>query len=102
MRLIDADELRKQLSTICPLYATDEYDYCTKDILDKVDDLVQKQPTAYDLDKAVERLETNTEIAYKRYMDCNSDTPAVEYAIRGTQYQERRKCLELVKSGGIE
>lgn len=42
MRLIDADELRKQLSTMCPLYATDEYDYCTKDILEKVDDLVQK------------------------------------------------------------
>ncbi len=57
MRLIDADELRKQLSTMCPLYATDEYDYCTKDILDKVDVLVQKQPTAYDVDKVVKELE---------------------------------------------
>lgn len=59
-------------------------------------------PTAYNVDKVVERLETDTEIAYKRYIDCNSNTPAVEYAIRGTQYQERRKCLDIVKSGGIE
>ncbi len=69
---------------------------------DHIAHLVLEQPAAYDVDKVVERLETDTEIAHKRYIDCNSNTPTVEYAIRGTQYQERRKCLNIVKSGGIE
>lgn len=57
MKLIDADELRSNLSSISPLYATDEYDYCTKDILDKVADLIQVHETIYDVNKVVERLE---------------------------------------------
>ncbi len=72
------------------------------DVTPNLEQAVAEQPIAYDVDKVVEQLETDTKIAHKRYMDCNSDTPAVEYAICGTQYQERRKCLELVKSGGIE
>lgn len=86
MRLIDADELRKQLSTMCPLYATDEYDYCTKDILEKVDDLVQKQPTAYDVDKVVERLEVNSMFAQA------DNEPFVMLD----------DAVEIVKSDGIE
>lgn len=51
------------------------------------------------MSEVVEQLKINTEIAHQKYMDCNSDTPAVEYAICGTQYQERRKCLDIVSSG---
>lgn len=51
------------------------------------------------MSEVVERLKINTEIAHQKYMDCNSDTPAVEYAICGTQHQERRKCLDIVNSG---
>lgn len=51
------------------------------------------------MSEVVEQLKINTEIAHQKYMDCNSDTPAVEYAICGTQYQERRKCLDIVNSG---
>lgn len=69
------------------------------DVTPKLEQAIEEQPTAYDMDKVVEQLENDTELAHKRYMACNSDTPAVEYAIRGTQYQERRKCLDIVKSG---
>lgn len=51
------------------------------------------------MSEVVEQLKINTEIAHQKYMDCNSDTPAVEYVICGTQYQERRKCLDIVSSG---
>lgn len=67
-----------------------------------VQEEIENLPTAYDMDKVVEQLKINTEIAHQKYMDCNYDTPAVEYAIYGTQYHERRKCLDIVKSGGIE
>ncbi|MCI9083878.1 MAG: hypothetical protein HFI70_16830 [Lachnospiraceae bacterium] len=95
MRLIDADELRNKLSIICPLYATDEYDYCTKDVLEKVDDLIQKQPTAYDVDKVLERLEAEAE----------------RWKESGEEYEDQKelgvsegfkKAIEIVKSGGIE
>lgn len=103
MRLIDADELRKQLSTMCPLYATDEYDYCTKDILDKVDDLVQKQPTAYDVDKVVEQLEQQKNQYFRR-----SDEIKNRF---GENFENHRlfskacsydNAIQIVKSGGIE
>ncbi len=69
------------------------------DVTSNLEQAIAEQPAAYDMDKVVEQLENDTEVAHKRYMDCNSDTPAVEYAIRGTQYQERRKCLDIVRSG---
>jgi len=95
MRLIDADKIDFGKVFI----GTSDFARDTREAAQK---LIDEQPTAYDVDKVVERLETDTEIAHKRYIDCNSNTPTVEYAIRGTQYQERRKCLNIVKSGGIE
>ena len=72
------------------------------DVTPNLEQAIAEQPTAYGLDKVVDRLEIDTEIARQKYMDCNSDTPSVEYAICGTQYHERIKCLDIVKSGGIE
>lgn len=55
--------------------------------------------TAYDVDKVIERLEEKTDIEYKRYMDCNSATPAVIYSRYETQYHERAECLKIVRAG---
>lgn len=88
MRLIDADAIRNELSTVCPLYATDEYDYCTKYILDKVYDLIQKQPTAYDVDNVVEQIEAER----KEAEEYNQSSAMIAHEID----------IEIVKSGGIE
>ena len=66
-------------------------------LLDEVFDI----PTAYDMDKVLERLEEKTELAYKRYIDCDSSTPSPVYIRYATQYKERRECLEIVKAGGL-
>lgn len=73
-----------------------------KRILSDVQMVLEKQPTAYDVEKVIERLEHDTEIALKRYMNCNADTLPVTYTRYSTQYKERRKCLEIVKQCGRE
>lgn len=95
MRLIDADEFKKQIAgmAIVNNYPADK--------ANKMCELIDCQPTAYDVDKVIERLEHDTEIALKRYMTCNADTLPVTYTRYSTQYKERRKCLEIFKSGGI-
>ncbi len=61
--------------------------------------MITGQPAAYDVDRVVKQLEEKTEIAYNRYMDCSPNTPPSVYARYGTQYNERKSCLEIVKSG---
>lgn len=63
---------------------------------------VREIPAAYDVDKVVERLEKDTELAYNRYMDCPPNAPQSVVARYSAQYQERAHCLEIVKSGGID
>ena len=58
MRLIDADELKKQIvgMTIVNNYPTNK--------ANALCDLIDAQPTAYDADKVVEKLEEEREISY--------------------------------------
>lgn len=80
MRLIDADELIK-----------DRVDN------DPVRIAAMCIPTAFYMDNVVKQLEEKAEIAYKMYMDCASyDSLSTMYQ---TQYQERKACLDIVKSG---
>ena len=95
MRLIDADKIDFEKVFIG---ASD----FAKDTREAAQKLIDEQPTAYDVDKVVEQLEEKTEIAYNRYMDCSPNTPPSVYARYGTQYNERKLCLKIVKSGGIE
>ncbi len=95
MRLIDADKIDFKKVFIG---ASD----FAKDTREAAQKLIDEQPTAYDVDKVVEQLEEKTEIAYNRYMDCSQNTPPSVYARYGTQYNERKLCLKIVKSGGIE
>ena len=89
-RLIDADSLKDRASEYT--LNNDEYRrFC---------EIIDAQPTAYDLDKVVEQLEEKTELAYRRYMDCPRNSPC--YERYQTQYTQRKMCLELVKCGGVE
>lgn len=95
MRLIDADKLKEQLNTICPLYAMDEYDYCVKDALDKVYDLITKQSTAYCVDKVVEKLMAESE-RWKESGEAYEDEKELGVA------DGFKRAIEIVKSSGIE
>lgn len=73
MRLIDADAL---------------IDWIRNDSGDKLMDSlyidhINEMPTAYDVEKVVEQIEN---AAYEKYR---------------TQYGERKRCLEIVKQGGV-
>lgn len=96
MRLIDADVLKRQLSTAIIMFGADDA------FADGICKIIDKQPTAYDVDKVVEQTEKDTELAYNRYMDCSPNAPQSVVAKYSTQYQERSRCLKIVKSGSID
>lgn len=65
---------------------------CTKE------ESIESWNTRKPMERIVEQLEEKTELAYNRYMDCPSYSPA--FARYQTQYQERQMCLDIVKRGG--
>lgn len=82
MRLIDVDEFKKFISELPNGENGYSQVYDKSSILDFIDD----QPTAYDVDKVVERLEVNSMFAQV------DDEPFVMLD----------DAVEIVKSGGIE
>ncbi|NBH15605.1 hypothetical protein D3Z36_15945 [Lachnospiraceae bacterium] len=94
MRLIDADALNEQFEKVKKGCSS------LSDIAQiiGVQSVIDNRPTAFDVDKAIAKLEEKTELAYKRYMDCGENTPPSVYARYSAQYQERKMCLDIVKS----
>ena len=80
MRLIDADKLQDGL------YKLVEQGELSSDVFQIVVDMLDVQPTAYDVDKVVERLEVNSMFAQA------DDEPFIVFD----------DAVEIVKSGGIE
>ena len=60
---------------------------------------LDEEPTAYDVDKVVERLEEKAELARKKCTIYPVYNPL--YDRYDTQYQELKACLEIVKGGGV-
>ena len=83
MRLIDAEEFKKQIAgmAIANNYPADK--------ANKMCELIDCQPTAYDVDKVVERLESQ-----KSGLTTWAEDEAYKLGIE--------KAIEIVKSGGIE
>lgn len=81
MRLIDADELKKQIAgmAIVNNYPADK--------ANKMCELIDCQPTAYDVDKVVEQLKRNS-------MSFMGDKDDRDVDLNG--------AIKIVKSGGIE
>lgn len=96
-RLIDADHLLFLLNSAIELRKKIHRN--TSD-LDMIVEAVNNEPTAYDLDKVIEKLGDKTELAYNRYMDCPYNSPC--YERYKAQYYERLMCLEIVKGGGVD
>lgn len=86
MRLIDADRFKQQIAGMAIL------NNCPADKANKMCELIDCQPTAYNVDKVVERLR-------KEISDCMCDE-----CDRHTDCDTCRaeKAVEIVKSGGIE
>lgn len=82
MRLIDADELMKDRVENDPVRIA-----------------AMCAPIAYDLDKVIDHLETEEDLALKRYADCHTYALPATYVRHKTRYEEIRNCLKIVKSG---
>ena len=78
MRLIDADVFEKFIRK-----------NCTDSLVDLWCELVRRQPTAYDVDKVVEQLKTDSLV--KLYGSGNSDNYLIPV----------KRAIEIVKAGGI-
>ena len=81
MRLIDADRLKDELITL-PMMSNWGEAF--------IPSLINKQPTAYDINRVIEQLEELKETAYECY-GCASGA-----------YVAMCNAIEIVKKGGIE
>ena len=77
MRLIDADKLKEAIEE-----EKDDNDYMCRLCLESIKEIIDEQPTAFDVDKVAERLE---EYLFEKY------------CIEGDE-----KIDEIVKGGGVE
>ena len=103
MRLIDADEFMKtvlrmkRLNEVCPLsdiYLENEkinnYETGQRETFDLITEQLDAQPTAYDVDKVVEQLESL------------SNAEADYYYARSNDVIDRDDAIEIVKGGGVD
>ena len=86
MRLIDADDFKKFMQALCK--AGSPYESFIE--------LLDKQTTAYDIDKVVEEFEENSSRYTKKYV-----TPYGNNGYRDTKAISIHKAIEIVKQGGI-
>lgn len=91
-RLIDADLLKEN----CKCTGKFEDNFCCVDLI-TLAKVIDAQPTAYDVDKVVAQLEEKSELARKKCTAYPVYNP-LHYRY-STQYQELKKCLEIVKGG---
>lgn len=91
-RLIDADELIKYIKIweIGTSISSDQKEFI---------DCVNEQPTAFDVDKVVERLEEEKKRAFKLYLGTNDSTQRLKYI---EKKQTIALAIEIVKGGGVE
>ena len=86
MRLIDADDFKKFMQALCK--AGSPYESFIE--------LLDKQTTAYDIDKVVEEFEENSSRYTKKYT-----TPYGNNGYKDTKAISVNKAIEIVKHGGV-
>ena len=89
MRLIDADSFKEFLQALVKAGAPYE----------EVIKLLDREKTAYDVDKVVERLKS--ELSFSEKERCAEESPLQFYEAKGYT-RGTAVALEIVKSGGIE
>ena len=99
MRLIDADELKKELypQWLMDILLTQRY---SEDILYALAQKIDEQPTAYDVDKVVEQLREKQEKLETDIFARESDNWYGQYC--NGIHEGIDKAIEIVKAGGVE
>lgn len=85
MRLIDADKIIGSLGN-------SDMDFAIGAVIDE-------QPTAFDVDKVVERLEEEKKRTFKLCLGTNDSTQRLKYI---EKEQTIALAIEIVKGGGVE
>lgn len=85
MRLIDADKIIDSLGN-------SDMDFAIGAVIDE-------QPTVFDVDKVVERLEEEKKRAFKLCLGTNDSTQRLKYI---EKEQTIALAVEIVKGGGVE
>ena len=85
MRLIDADKIIGSLGN-------SDMDFAIGAVIDE-------QPTVFDVDKVVERLEEEKKRAFKLCLGTNDSTQRLKYI---EKEQTIALAIEIVKGGGVE
>lgn len=101
MRLIDADAFKKQIAgmTIANNYPVNK--------ASALCDLMDAQPTAYDVDKVVAELERLRDIERNRPDRCNGDgygdpEDIYEDGVSDGKYKAYWQAIQIVKGGGVD
>lgn len=98
-RLIDADVAEKTLRAYADEVGCHRGECELANGILKAVCYLKNIPTAYDVDKVVERLEEKSELARKKCTIYPVHNPL--YDRHDTQYQDLKMCLEIVKGGGV-
>ena len=97
MRLIDADKFKQQIAgmTIVNNYPAEKANaWC---------ELIDVQPTAYDMDKVVEQLEEEKEIAHADFDEyVNEVCPSLDADYDDLYHMGLERGIEIVKGGGVD
>ena len=98
MRLIDADKLLETLQDLEPHCDNKKYENgMLKMLRCYMPQIINDEPTAYDVDKVVEELNELDVKSITRYKNGNfGNFDGVEY------YIKKRKAIEIVKQGGVQ
>lgn len=92
-RLIDADDFKKFLQALCKAGAPYE----------EVVQLLDKQPTAYDVEKVVAELEQKMELLHKMaYREISKNGHSWDFECFSGQKMAYEHAIEIVRNGGKE
>ena len=94
MRLIDADKLKEAIEE-----EKDDNDYMCRLCLESIKEIIDEQPTAFDVDKVVEQLE---EVKKIMTSPATEDCFGEECRASDCTICLISKAIEIVKGGGVE
>lgn len=92
MRLINADKLKEAIEE-----EKDDNDYMCRLCLESIKEIIDEQPTAFDVDKVVEQLEKLADEANDKILEAGG----IQIYYDGYE-DAMRTAVEIVKGGGVE
>lgn len=94
MRLIDADKLKEAIEE-----EKDDNDYMCRLCLESIKEIIDEQPTAFDVDKVVEQLK---ELKMRYFLTIANTGDADKDCAYKNIANTIDKAVEIVKGGGVE